>query len=132
MAHPDGNFLGWGDGQKRRRAGREVGRRLAEPTNRGDGFIDEEEILDKIREHLREAYANTAIKRMTFECEFNRGALGCGLFRCDPVGPGPTLIPDFRTEPATRSGQHHGFFAENHHMTDLEIIKRMDTVEDEE
>jgi hypothetical protein len=37
------------------------------------GFRNEEAILAKVREHLREAYRNQAVNRLTFRFEFNRG-----------------------------------------------------------
>jgi hypothetical protein len=39
-------------------------------------FEKEDQLLETIRQHLREAWRNRAVGRMTFEFEFNRGGVG--------------------------------------------------------
>lgn len=55
--------------------GRQDGRdpRFAGAVPSGQHFKNEEAILAKIREHLREAYCNSAINVMSFRFVFNRG-----------------------------------------------------------
>ncbi len=38
-------------------------------------FKNEDALVEKVREHLREAARNSAINKMTFEFEFNRGGV---------------------------------------------------------